>query len=112
RGADSYPDRAEEGAAGPRLAFEPDTPAHQLDQPAADSETEPGAAVLARGAHVGLGERLEDLRGLLFGHADSGVLHRELQLHLFPGAFQQIDIEPDLALLGEFDGVIDEVRQN
>ena len=54
-----------ERAADARFAFEPDAPAHQLDQPAADGEAQAGAAVLARRGHVGLRERLEQFRRLL-----------------------------------------------
>ena len=39
----------------------------------ADRQAEPGAAVLARGGRVGLGERLEQPPELLRGHADAGV---------------------------------------
>ena len=92
RGADAEPDGEEEGAAHPGLAFEPDAPAHQLDQPAADGQAQPGAAVLAGGGHVGLRERLEQLRRLLAGHADAGVAHGELELHLLARAFEQFDV--------------------
>ena len=111
-GADSEPDGEEERAADPGLAFEPDAPAHQLDQPPADGQPQPGAAVLAGGGHVGLRERLEQLRRLLRGHADARVAHGELELHLLAGAFEQFDVQPDLAALGELDGVVDEVRQD
>ena len=58
---------------------------------------EPGAAVLARRGHVGLRERLEQLRRLLLRHADARVAHGELELHLLAGALEQFDVEPDLA---------------
>ena len=61
-------------------------------------ESQAGAAVLARGGHVGLREGLEQFRRLLLGHADAGVQHGELQLHFFPGAFQQFDLQPDFAV--------------
>ena len=96
----------------PGLALEPDLAAHQLDQPAADGQAQPGAAVLAGGGHVGLGEGLEQFRRLLRGHADAGVAHGELELHLLAGVFEQFDLEPDLALLGELDRVVDEVGED
>ena len=99
-------------AADARLAFEPDAPAHQLDQPAADGQAEAGAAVLARGGHVGLRERLEQFRRLLLRHADAGVAHGELELHFLAGAFDLLDVQPDFAVLGELDCVVDEVRQD
>ena len=112
RGADLQPDREEEGAAHPGLAFEPDAPAHQLDQPPADGQPQPGAAVLAGRGRVGLHEWLEELGRLLAGHADAGVAHRELELHLLARAFEQFDVQPDLAALGELDRVVDEVRED
>ena len=87
-------------------------PAHQLDQLARDGQAEAGAAVLAGGGHVGLGERLEELRRLFTRHAHSGVAHGELELHLLAGLFEQFDLEPDLALLGELDRVVDEVGED
>ena len=80
RRAHPEPDREVERAADARLALDPDLAAHQLDQPAADRQAQAGAAVLARRGHVGLGERLEQLRRLLRRHADAGVAHRELEL--------------------------------
>ncbi len=106
------PGGEEEGGPDPGLALEPDAAAHQLHQAAGDGEPEPGAAVLARGRHVGLGERLEELRGLLRRHAHPGVAHGELQLDLVAGPLQQLDGEPDLAALGELDRVVDEVGED
>ena len=90
--ADAEPDREVERAADARFAFEPDAPAHQLDQPAADRQAQAGAAVLARRGHVGLRERLEQFRRLLARHADAGVAHGELELHFLAGAFEQLDV--------------------
>ncbi len=90
--ADAEPDGEVERAADARFAFEPDASAHQLDQPAADGEAQAGAAVLARGGHVGLRERLEQFRRLLRRHADAGVAHGELELHFLAGAFEQFDV--------------------
>ena len=45
-------------------------------------------------------------------HADAGVAHRELELHLLARAFEQLDVEPDFAALGELDRVVDEVGQD
>ena len=111
-GADPQPDGEEERAAHARFAFEPDAAAHHLHKLARDGQAQAGAAVLARGGHVGLGERLEQFRRLLRRHADAGVAHGELELHLFAGAFEQFDLQPDFALLGELDGVVDEVGED
>jgi hypothetical protein len=63
--SDAEPRREVEGAALSGRALDPDPAAHELDEAAADGEAEPGAAVLARGRHVGLREGLEELRRLL-----------------------------------------------
>ncbi len=106
------PDGENEGAAHAGLALQPDLAAHQLHQAPADGQPETGAAVFAGGGHVRLGERLEQLAGLLLGHADAGVAHGELQLHLVAGLFEQFDLEPDLALLGELHRVVDQVGED
>ena len=58
-------------------AGEPDLAAEQHGQFAADGQAQAGAAVLARGAGVGLLEGLEDQPLLLRRDADAGVLDRE-----------------------------------
>ena len=67
-----------ERAAAARHAGQADLAAEQMRQLAADGETEARAAVLARGAGVGLLERLEDDPLLLRRNADAGIAHREL----------------------------------
>src|SRR5437899_1003906 len=111
-GAQLEPGGEGERAARPGLALQPDASAHQLDEPPRDREPEPGAAVLARGGHVGLGEGLEEAGRLLSGHADPGVAHGELQLDLVAGALEQTDREPDLATLGELHRVVDQVGED
>ena len=61
----------------PVRALDGDVPAHHLGEAAADDEAEAGAAVLAGGGGVGLGEGLEELAELLRRHADAGVGHPE-----------------------------------
>ena len=51
--------------------------AQQIGQFAADGQTEPGAAVLAAGACVGLLERLEDDALFLGRNTDAGISHLE-----------------------------------
>src|SRR5215471_14594237 len=102
--ADLQPRCEIEGAAYTGLALEPNLPAHQLDQPAADCEPETSASMFARGRHVSLREGLEQFRSLLGRHADTGVAHRKLQMDLLTRLFQQLDPKPNLALLGEFHG--------
>ena len=111
-GTDAQPEREIERRADARLAFEPDATAHQLHQPAADGEAQAGAAVLARRRHVGLGERLEQLRRLLVRHPDPGVAHGTLQLHFLARAFELFDVDPDFATVGELHGVVDAIGQD
>ena len=66
-----------EGAALAVHAGQPDLAAEQHRQLAADGQAEAGAAVLARGAGVGLLEGLEDQPLLLRRDADAGVLDGE-----------------------------------
>src|SRR4029450_805441 len=109
---DSEPDREIERAADTGLTFQPDAPAHQLDQAATDGQAKPRAAMLARGGHVGLGEGLKELGRLLGCHPDPSVADGKLELNLLAGAFNHSDIEPDLTVLGELHRVVYEVRQN
>ena len=110
--AQTEPGGEQERAADAGLALDPDPAAHQLDEPLADRQAQPGAAVLAGGGHVGLGERLKQLRRLFRRHADAGVAHRELELHLLADLFEQLDLQADLAVLGELDGVVDQVGED
>src|SRR5207253_780198 len=65
----------DEGAAFARRTLQPDLAAEQAGDFATDGEPEAGAAVTARGARIGLLERLEhDL--LLLRQADAGTARR------------------------------------
>ena len=75
--------RDREGAALPNFAFAPRmVPVMHLHQLARDGQAEPGAAVLARDAAVGLREFLKNRRQLVGGNAGSGVGHRDRQIQL------------------------------
>ena len=47
------------GGAFAGFALDPDAPIHHLAEPLADSQAQPGAAVVARGRGIDLAERLE-----------------------------------------------------
>src|SRR5437899_3280090 len=66
-----------ESAALPDGAGEADFTTEQSGNLAADGQTEPGAAVFATGAAIGLLERLEDDLLLLGVDADASVAYRE-----------------------------------
>ena len=98
--------------ANARLAFQPDLSAHHFDQLAGDGQPQAGAAVLARRGAIHLREALED-GGLPFRRdADAGILHREAHLHLLVRLFERFGADDNLALVGEFDRVADEVDQH
>ena len=99
-----------EAAAVARLALDPDAPAHQFDQLRGDGQAEPRAAVAARRRRVGLHEGAEDLPLLVGRHADAGVRHGELRDRAVSRQHGPTrDVDDDLALLGELDGVADQV---
>src|SRR5215467_9440392 len=68
-----------EQAARAGSALRADLAAEHLDEALADREPEARAAVAARGRGVGLRERLEQPRHLLFADADAAVAHLEAQ---------------------------------
>ena len=110
-----------EGAALSVHAGEADFAAEEHGQFAADRQAETGAAVLARGAGVGLLERLEDQPLLLRRHADAGVFDGERDDLLgiaehgvirAPAVRGQGDADVDMALSGELDGVGEQVLED
>ncbi len=94
-------------------AFHTDDTAHQLHQVLYDGQAQAGAlhAPVALGVH--LAEVLEDFRQVLLPDTAAGVLHPEgnqlliLLLAGLPG-----NVGADIALLGEFDGVVEDVDEN
>ena len=95
-----------------RLALDPEAASHQRHQPRRDGQSQARAAVPARGRAVGLGEGLED-HGLLLGrNADARVLDAEVQADLVADPFLLHDANDDLAVLGELDGVADQVDED
>ena len=96
-----------------RLAFEPDAPAHQLDQPPADGQAQARAAVLARRRHVGLGERLEQSAPTARGVMPMPVSRTEnLSCTFSPVRSSCSMFDPDFAAFGELHGVVDAVGQD
>ena len=70
--------REMKSAAFTGLAFQPDFSVHQLHQPGANGQAQPGAAIFPRHGLVGLRERLKN-PGLLFQRdADAGILDCEM----------------------------------
>ena len=81
-------------AADARFAFEPDAPAHQLDEPAADrsgpSPVPPCLRVVDMSAWV---NGWNSFAACSLRHADAGVAHGELELHFLAGAFELFDVQ-------------------
>ncbi len=101
-----------EGAALAFDALDPDASAHHTDELRADGEPEAGAAELAAGRAVGLGEGLEDQVLLVGGDADAGVRDLEVQRDRAVRMRRDAHRDADLAALGELDGVADEVEDD
>src|SRR3989442_9980304 len=95
-------------AALARIARELELAAEEPRQLATDREPEPGAAVLAAGAAVGLLERLEDDSLLVGRDADAGIADREGHR----ARVARRDAQAHGALLRELEGVGDEVLQD
>ena len=69
-----------ESASVPRAsAFHPHCASHEFRELLTDRQSQPGAAVLACGAGVGLGERLKEAALAFFIQPDARVAHGELQ---------------------------------
>src|SRR5262249_22926390 len=90
-----------ESASMPRAsAFHPHRASHEFHELLTDRQSESCAAVLACGAGVGLGERLEEAGPGLFIQPDARVAHRKLQLLAV-----RSDGQHHFALVGELDRV-------
>jgi hypothetical protein len=107
-----------ERAAHAHRAAQLDLAAEQIRELAADGETEARAAVLSRGAGVGLLERLEDDLLLFDGDADVGVgdFERDDRSRLTEDRMlgrltsgRGGDVEAHAAVLGELESVREQV---
>src|SRR4029453_10867087 len=84
--------------------------AHHARKLAGGGETQTGAAEALPGRDIGLGELLEQFRLLLGSQADAGVGH--CNLDPVASVDESSRSQLDLALLGEFAGVAQEIEQN
>ena len=89
-----------------------DRPAEVLDDLLRDREPEPRPAVPAGVGCVDLRERLEEPAHAVLGDADAGVLHGELDDGEVAPLADDVDVQRDLALLGELDRVADQIGQD
>ncbi|MCY1520765.1 hypothetical protein D9M68_555520 [compost metagenome] len=104
-------DRKAEGGARAGRADHADLPTHHLDQVLADHQSEAGASVDAGGGCVALGEGLEQVGQALGRDADAGVGDAETQLGRRLRLVQPA-AQFDLAVLGELEGVGQQVEQD
>ena len=98
--------------AASRRAVHTDLTAHQFGQLPRNGEAETGAAELARRRTVGLLETLEEAAALLRINADPAIDHREMQQQIAFAFLHDADVDGDLALLGEFDGIVGVIDQH
>ncbi len=96
------------GTAGARRTLHLNLAAQQVRQLAGDRQAQARAAITSVGGAIGLAERLEDRRLLLRRDADAGVAHREGQ----HAAIARLDAQGDRALLGELEGVGQQVLED
>src|SRR5262249_44920860 len=68
------------------LAFDPESPAHQLHEALRDGKPQAGAAILACRRGIGLREALKDRLQLLYRDADPRIAHRKAQAAAVSGA--------------------------
>ncbi len=101
-----------EERAAPQFRLHADLAAHEVDQALADHQAETGTAVDARGRGIGLGEGLEQAFGRGRGDAHAGVLHLEQHLAVRARLAALGHAHADVALLGELDGVADQIGQD
>ncbi len=90
-----------------RRALDTDAAAHQFDVLPRDGQPQARALLLAGIAH--LHERLEDAALVFLLDADAGILHFQHQMR--SGVLSGGQAHDDLAVLGELDGVTDQVQQ-
>src|ERR1700692_3616713 len=100
------------GTALAGLALEPHAASHHLCESHTDGKSQAGAAILASHRAVGLRESIEDGVLLFDGDADAGIFDGKMQRSRGRSCRWLIHRNENLAALGEFDGIADEVDQD
>src|ERR1019366_6404412 len=95
-----------------QLALRPDLAVHKFDEMSTDSETEPGAAVVARRGTIGLHKRLKDRLELVRRNANASILDGDMKNERLVRAAFDAHADDDLALLRELDCVAHEVDKD
>ena len=112
RGALAEPRGKPKSAPLADLTLHRDVAAHHFGQLFGYRQAKAGAAIIAGGRGVGLLEGLEQALDLRLGHADAGIAHGKLDELAVGGILQNANLDGDLALLGELDGVVAEIDQD
>ena len=89
--------------------MEGDITAHLAHQLLGDNQPQPGAAVAAGDAGIGLTEGLEQPRLIALRNADAGIADLDFNLHFVIADGALFDQHVNIAVLGELDGVADQV---
>ncbi len=87
---------------------------HHLHQTLADAQAQPGATVVSLDVGTGLGERREQVLQLFRCNADAGIGDTQAQRlsPLLAGRPQHLQLQANLALRGELDGVAEQVEHD
>mgnify|MGYP003645541347 CR=1 FL=1 len=101
-----------EHRAGPGNAFDLDIAIHQFGQFLGDRQAKAGAPILAGHGRLALAERHENPLDQRRLHADPGIA--DLEVHLMPAIprLGRQATDPDLATIGELDGVGQKIGQD
>ena len=96
----------------PLDAVEADPASHQIAELTRNAEPQTRAPVISGHGGVSLPEGLEDLVPESFGNPDSGVFHRKPQRHDLLVLGDHADLDHDLALTRELNGVCREIQED
>src|SRR5438105_11607756 len=95
-------------ASPPRLAFDPDSPSHELHELSGNRQAEAAAPVAPSGRAIGLPERLKDTLMLVRGNANARVAHRKLELDSLLRFLGDLDFDENFPDVGKLHRVSDE----
>ncbi len=101
-----------EGGANTFSTIKTNLAAHHFTKLLGDGESQPRAAIFARGSGIGLREFLEQFRLRFLGNTNAGIFDRHLNHRLvfvFDVAGNLLHSQQHTTFLGEFDGIADEV---
>src|SRR5258708_2037146 len=106
RGCTGYvkPRRKVEGAAFAHFALYQDPALHHLHQPGGNRQTQPSAAVMARGGVISLLECLKDFSEFVRGNANAGITNGKAEKAPIVLLLFRLNDHTQLTLFGKFYG--------